>query len=575
MKSRDDLHSILKGIDGRGYKAYKELKGDYDFNTFQLIVDHVQGDPYAAASRLRIKVSQNFAELPSGLFANPVRRMALEDFLTRAFDRAIGKVAKGSRGIGKSGYIGIDCGGQEVLERTSMFVSDKEVEARFVMGLPARGRTILGKEAIAMFLQEIPEIATQSLFFKNLNNRDITLHVETVEDQEFIRKELDARGLTAFVADGSILPRQSGIDDRPLREDPIPFVSPESFRTSFAPPNRGPVSGMGIPKGITLIVGGGFHGKSTVLNGLKRGVFPHIPGDGREMVVTDPTAVKIKAEDGRSVVGMDISPFIQNLPYGKETRFFSTTNASGSTSQAANIMEALEMGSRLLLIDEDTSATNFMIRDERMQALVSKDKEPITPFVDKVRQLKEDHQVSTILVMGGSGDYLDVTDHVIMMQDYLPRDVTNEAGKVVATHVTQRMTEGGERFGEIKERVPLPAGFDPSRGKREVKIDAKGLQEILFGRQKIELGAIEQLVDISQTRAIGDMLYYFATRYAHQELSLKEGLSRVLQDMEREGLDLLSPYKLGCYAMPRIFELAAAMNRMRSLKVRSSHLSED
>lgn len=568
MKSIEALRRLLKKIDGRGYKAYKELKGVYDFRTFVLIVDHVQGDPYAAASRVRIKVSQHQAGIPRHLFDDRVRRIALEDFLTRVFALAVWKVVRGNRGIGKSGFIGIDCGGQEVLERTSMFVSEKEVEARFVMGLPARGRTILGREAAEMFLEEVPEIAGRSLFYGNLDPKTLQVHVQVVEDQEFVRGELLERGLTAFVADGSILPRRTGIDDRPLQEGAIPFVSPPSLRTAFSPPNRGTVEGMVIPKGITLIAGGGFHGKSTLLNALKRCVYPHIPGDGREYVVTDPTAVKIRAEDGRSVSGMDISPFIRNLPYGKDTGFFSTPNASGSTSQAANIMEALETGTRLLLIDEDTSATNFMIRDDRMQALVSKDKEPITPFVDKVRQLKEDLGVSTILVMGGSGDYLDVADRVILMQDYLPADVTAEAERVVASHVNRRKSEGGERFGEIRERSPLAAGFDPSRGRREVKIDAKGLQEILFGTEKIEMSALEQLVDISQTRAIGDMIYYFAETYAKEGYSLKQGLGRVLQDVHERGLDLLSPYKLGCYAMPRIFELAFAINRMRSLQVR-------
>jgi len=285
-------------------------------------------------------------------------------------------------------------------------------------------------------------------------------------------------------------------------------------------------------------------------------------------VVTDPTAVKIRAEDGRSVVGVDISPFIRNLPYGKDTRFFSTPNASGSTSQAANIMEALELSSRLLLIDEDTSATNFMIRDRRMQLLVRKEKEPITPFVDKVRQLREEHGVSTILVMGGSGDYLDVADHVIMMEDFLPVDRTAAARKIVETHAGLRSSEGGEHFGRIRERIPEPSGFDPSRGKREVRIDARGLQEILFGREKIELGAVEQLVDISQTRAIGEMIHYLAERYVKPGLSLKEGITRVFEEIRTKGLDLLSPYPLGCYAMPRIFELAAAVNRMRSLRIR-------
>jgi predicted ABC-class ATPase len=421
-----------------------------------------------------------------------------------------------------------------------------------------------------MFMQEVPEIVRRSLFYGNLDSDRVSQHVQVVEDQEYIREALGRRGLVAFVADGAILPRRSGIDDRPLRENAIAFRTAEKFRTILAPPNRGEVSGMGIPEGITLIVGGGFHGKSTLLNALKRAIVPHIPGDGREYVVTDPTAVKIRAEDGRSVVGVDISPFIQNLPYGKDTQFFSSTNASGSTSQAANIMEALEMGSRLLLIDEDTSATNFMIRDERMQRLVAKEREPITPFVDKVRQLREDHHVSTILVMGGSGDYLDVVDHVVMMEEYLPVDVTDRARELVKIVSTSRTTEGGTRFGEIAARIPLSEGFNPSRGRREVKIDAKGLQEILFGQEKIELGALEQLFDMSQTRAIGDMIHYFSQTYVKQGFTLREGLARVMHDVADGGLDLLSPYKLGTYAMPRIFELSAAVNRMRSLKIKEN-----
>jgi predicted ABC-class ATPase len=509
MKDLSDLQAILNRIDGRGYKAYKELKGSYDFRDFRLIVDHVQGDPYAAPSRVRVTLPHAQAGFAPAHYSTPVRRLALEDFLTRTFHRAAGRTAKGHRGIGKSGLIGIDCGGQEVLERTALFVSDREVEARFVMGLPARGRTILGRDALEMFLNELPEIVTRSLYYRSLDEKALKTHLDVVEDQTFIREALDVEGLVAFVADGAVLPRRTGIDDRPLTDHPVTFVSPDSLRRSFTTPNRGTVHGMGIPRGITLIVGGGFHGKSTLLNALNRAVYPHIPGDGREYVVTDPTAVKIRAEDGRSVTGVDISPFIQNLPFGKQTDFFSTPNASGSTSQAANIMEALEMGSRLLLIDEDTSATNFMIRDERMQALVAKEKEPITPFVDKVRQLREEFGVSTLLVMGGSGDYLDCADRVLLMEAYRPADVTDQARAVVQTHASRRRTEGGARFGAIRMRAPLPEGFDPSRGKREVRIDARGVQEILFGREKIELSAVEQLVDLSQTRAIGDLIHYY------------------------------------------------------------------
>jgi predicted ABC-class ATPase len=324
---------------------------------------------------------------------------------------------------------------------------------------------------------------------------------------------------------------------------------------------------MGIPAGVTLIVGGGYHGKSTLLRAVERGVYNHIPGDGREWVITIPEAVKIRAEDGRRIEKVDISPFIQNLPFGIDTTSFSTEEASGSTSQAANIIEALEMGARLLLIDEDTSATNFMVRDVRMQQLVHKEKEPITPFLDKVRQLYEELGVSSLLVVGGSGDYLDVADTVIMMDEYRPREVTAQAKEICRQYPTMRRPEGGGSFGTIRNRVPLPESFQPLRGGK-TKVEAKGLHTIVFGRENILLQHVEQLVDPSQTRAIAAAILYVARKYAGK-LTLREAIEQVIRDIDRHGLDILSlrPYPAGDYARFRPLELAAAINRLRTLKV--------
>ncbi len=328
---------------------------------------------------------------------------------------------------------------------------------------------------------------------------------------------------------------------------------------------------MAIPEGVTLIVGGGFHGKSTLLNALEKGVYPHIPGDGRELVVSHSAAVRVRAEDGRAVEKVGISPFISNLPMRKDTAQFTTENASGSTSQATNIMEALEVGARVLLIDEDTSASNFMIRDRRMQQLVSKDKEPITPFIDKVSQLYRDLEVSTVLVMGGSSDYFEAADRVILMDAYGPRDVSERVAAIVRKSPNQRKPEGGEKFGMISSRYPLPASFDPASGKREVKIDAKGLETILYGRTAIDLSLVAQVVDESQTKAIGRLIHHCATHYFDGSVSLAEGLKRAIADLQEKGLDILSPNKEGDYARPRIFEVAAAINRMRTLSVKVKH----
>jgi len=565
MKSTEDLKRILQRIDGRGYKAYKDLQGMYDFAEYTLLVDHVQGDPFASPSRVRVQIPQRVAKFPPGTFSNKSREIALRDFLTRKFYKASKKCSRGKRGTGKSGIISIDRPGQEILERTSIVITKEHVEARFVMGLPAFGRKIAGRHAKAMFFEELPKISA-SIYFENLDRKALYCHIETVEDADFLRDQLEHLGLLAFVADGAVLPRVSGVDPRPLTGKVVPFKSPQSFRVAIKVPNAGSITGMGIPKGVTLIVGGGYHGKSTLLKALELGVYNHIPGDGREFVVTNPYAVKIRAEDGRRIEKVDISPFIGALPFGQFTHAFSTEDASGSTSQAANIMEALEAGSQALLIDEDTSATNFMIRDHRMQELVSKDKEPITPFIDKVHLLFQDLAVSTVLVIGGSGDYFDVADCVICMVEYIPYDVTEKARSIAEKHKAERAREGGEYFGKIKERIPLLHSFDPSKGRRKVKISSKGVHSILFGTHRIDLGALEQLMDKSQTQAVGDAIYY-ATRYMDGKRSLKEIVDRVQKDITEKGLDIISLYPVGTYAAFRVIELAAAINRLRTLLV--------
>jgi predicted ABC-class ATPase len=566
MATRDDLRGTLNRIDGKGYPAYKDIRDEYEFPGFRLLIDHVQGDPFAAPSRLRVWVPQGVAGYPSDTYASRSRRVALADFLTRAFDAACSELS-GRRGSGKSGLMAIDRPGQEILERTSALVDKAAVEARFVVGLPAAGRRVLGRQAAAMLCDDLPRIVESALHFSANNQGALYRHIQTAEDADWLRAQLAGQGLVAFVADGALLPRRSGVDDRPLREGAIRFQSPASLRVEFALPNAGRVSGMGIPAGVTLIVGGGYHGKSTLLNALERGVYNHVPGDGRELVVTHEGAVKIRAEDGRAVTGVDISPFIRDLPNGVDTRQFSTANASGSTSQAANIVEALEAGARALLVDEDTAATNFMIRDHRMQELIAKEREPITPFIDKVRQLHDEHGVSTVLVMGGSGDYFDVADTAIAMDAYLPHDVTDRARAIAHKYRAERRPEGGDRFGDITPRTPLADSLDPSKGRREVKISARGVKTILFGTHEIDLSAVEGLVDPSQLNAIGQGLYYARQRTMDGRRTLPEILDAVMADIDRAGLDVLDRRLVGDLAHFRRYELAAALNRLRTLQV--------
>jgi len=566
MKSEQDLADILRRIDGKGYKAYKTLSGRYRFPGYTLLVDHVQGDPFAAPSRVRVRVGRREAGIPEDAVLSKIRTVATCDFLTRAFYGQCRIRARGNRGSGKSGLITIDRPLQQILERSAMIIVPEYVEARFFMGLPARGRGISGKDAQAMFFEELPRIVEHALRMENLSIPELFHHVETAEDADFARSRLGDLGMMAFVADGALLPRASGIDPGPL-ENGVLFRSPESLRFEMMLPNGGRTTGMGIPRGVTLIVGGGYHGKSTLLSALECGVYNHTPDDGRGRVITTPGAVKVRAADGRSIEKVDISPFINNLPGGLDTRSFSTKNASGSTSQAANILEALEMGAEALLLDEDTSATNFMIRDVNMQRLVAVDQEPITPFIDKVRQLFTERGVSTVLVMGGSGDYFSEADHVIRMADYQPLDVTREAKQVAETCKDRRLPEGGEAFGHVRSRAPVAGSFDPRRRDGKLKITATRMREIVFGHTVVDMGDVAQVVDTSQTRAIGYAIQR-ARKYMDGSRPLKEVIAAVMGELDESGIENLAPYLTGDLARFRSFELAAAINRMRTLEVR-------
>ncbi len=571
MLTHIDLKKLLTSIDGKGYPAYKALKGDYDFGNYTLFFDRVQSDPFASPSKIRISVSHKDSEFPEDIINSDYKKTVLSDFLTRAFEDAVYKFSGDRNGSGNSGIIRIDHCGQEVLERTSVIINDNNTEIRMEAGLPANGRRISGKAAIHIFFDVLPKIINTAGFYKNISRDFLDSQIKLKLDQEYLRKELKKRKLTAFIANGSVLPRESGISDKPLAKNAVLFNSPESLETEFELPNAGLIKGMGIPEGITLIVGGGYHGKSTLLNAIESSVYNHKINDGREMVITRDDAVKIRAEDGRNIEMVNITPFINNLPNNKDTYRFSTENASGSTSQAANVMEALEAGSRLLLIDEDTSATNFMIRDDRMKKLVSREKEPITPFVDKVRQLYEEHGVSSIIVAGGSGDYFKTADHVIMMDEYIPKDVTEEAKAIVSDElpdIEEDEKDKNTAFGEITARVPLKSCFELNG--KNTKIKSKEKNSILYGRNEIDLSNLEQLVSDSQTRCLAAMLEYLAKNGFDDKTNLSDTLDKLYDKIKSQGLYCLSGTRnfSGKLALPRKYELSAAINRYRDLKIK-------
>ncbi|WP_120004243.1 ABC-ATPase domain-containing protein [Nesterenkonia muleiensis] len=568
MQDHRGLRSALQRIDGSGYGAYKQILGSYDMEGFRLTVDRVQVDPFAPPSLMRVILTPQEVDLPAELISDARGRTATGDFLTRRFAEAVTTHLDGSRDSGKGGTVSIGAPGQQVLERTSVLIAEDRVEARIMVGLPASGRRVRGHQAARILTEQLPQMVDAAMRHANLDQQALADHVRLYRDQEHLRGGLAEAGLVAFVGDGAVLPRRSGNSDLPLESEPVPFTAPESLGVSFDLPSGIRVTGMGVPHGVTVIVGGGYHGKSTLLRALERGVYSHIAGDGREWVITDHDAVSIRAEDGREVTGVDISPFISGLPSGVDTTEFSTTNASGSTSQAANLVEAVEAGASALLIDEDTSATNFMIRDERMRRLITADREPITPFIDRVRPLLSEQGVSTVLVAGGSGAFFDVADLVIAMDAYMPGDATETARTIAendAAHQRQRHPGAQQPvFGRRRRRIPSSQALT-KRGKAKPAA-ARGRELIQYGQERIDLTALAQLVDPAQASAVAHALDRLAERLDGR-ISAAEAVQELQRQIDRDGLDVVSAHAghPGHLARPRRHEILAALNRYRQL----------
>lgn len=567
MQSSTDLRSLLGRIDHRGYPAYKDTKGTYQFPGYVLSIDHVQGDPFASPSKVSVHVTGRTAGFPTGLYKEAYQRIALQDELTRQFGRRAEQFAFKAKGSGKSGLIGVSRCVQEVLERTACRIDARtgDVVLRMEIGFPANGRTINARELEKILFDFVPECVKTTLFYKNLDAARLRTIADLAEDQHYIREMLPKMGLCAFVANGSILPRESGISPRPMKGG-VKFTSPKELEVTMELPHRGRICGMGIKKGITLIVGGGYHGKSTLLKALELGVYDHIAGDGREYVITDSTAMKIRAEDGRSIKKTDISMFINDLPNGKDTVGFCTEDASGSTSQAANVVEGIEAGASLLLIDEDTSATNFMIRDELMQRVIHRDMEPITPFIERIRELYDDYGVSTVIVAGSSGAYFHIADTIIQMDRYVPKDITERAKQAAEDFPAISGPQSPAKQPDFGRRPSAGPGF---RGGDRIKMKTMGREAVMINKETIDLRYVEQITDSEQVTALG-----YCMRYAQKHiLDGKKDMRSIVDELERvieKGtLSALceSSSSVSCMAMPRRQEIFACLNRYRSLKM--------
>jgi len=564
MKSSSDLRTLLRSIDRKSYPAYKELTGSWQFKSYILCIDHVQGDPFASPSSVHVEVPLLRAGFPKEYCEKSCMRIALQDFLLRQMAEQFGRERGQAKGSGKSGLLFISRCGQKVLERSACVIERDRIIVRFQIGFPAFGRTINAGELEKILFTVLPECVENSLFYTRLDQRAVKAAVELSEDQESLRCQMQERGIVAFVADGAILPRKSGVSDLPMQGS-VPFSSPKSMRQTFVLPHRGMISGMAIPHGITLIAGGGYHGKSTLLEAIQNGVYDHIAGDGREFVLTDKTAVKQRAEDGRSIRKVNIDLFIHNLPNKKDTTEFSTEDASGSTSQAAGLMESIEAGSRLLLLDEDTSATNFMVRDRLMQEVISRDKEPITPFIERARDLCDEAGISTIMVAGSSGAFFYLADHILLLDNYRVREITDEVKAVCAHHPAPSIHAPEFQIPEFKRIFPAFRRAQ-SRDSRydQMKVKAFGVDSLSLDRETVDVRYLEQLVDSEQTMALAYLMRYCLENLLDGKRTVRQIVSRAMEVLEKMGWEAFCRgYVPGGLAKPREQEMYACLNRFR------------
>ncbi|MBI3998722.1 MAG: ABC-ATPase domain-containing protein [Armatimonadetes bacterium] len=566
----DRLRDKLIVINGKPFQAYQELAGGYRFDRFVLYLDAIQTDPMAGATRARVRIDQAEAQVPRTLWDSPPRRMAARDYLARAVHEAIRRHVR-TRWTGRTPPLAVDAGSQAVLPRTACTMEEDWVEVRLAVGLPAEGRKALAKAAQQLFFDELPLVVDAGLMWANLNADGARRHVETVEDYLALRESLPHLGLVAFIADGSVLPREAASGDGPMRGGRAqPIRAPEELAVIGTLPHRGPVRGLGIRRGVTVVAGGAYSGKSTLLAAISRGVYPHIPGDGRELVATHPDAVVIRAEPGRRIERVDISAFIREVPGRPETTAFSVEHATGTTSTAAAVAEALEVGTRLLLFDEDDGTAAFLARDALMQQLIPRSRERLVRLIDVVRPLWESHGISSIVALSGLGDYLEVADTVIVMDGFQPMTATDRARSLVATSGGRRAPEGAG-VGLPAPRFPQPRGFGGWRGRR-LWSEVRGRGALGVGRETVDLAALAQMVDQSQARAAGDaILYALEKGYIDGNTSLVEALDRVFADIEASSLGVLAMPEghPGEHAMPRRHEVAAILNRLRSLQVRA------
>jgi predicted ABC-class ATPase len=558
------LGKLLAEIDGAPFGAYRRIVGRHAAGEFGLVVDRVPPDPFAGGARIRLVVPRETAGLPAHLVRERVLRIGVEDFLSRAVVEALrGPMGWSGSAPPGTGRALVEPPGPAMVERSSCRITDDAIEVRLFVDLPALNRRVRGHRASDLLLGDLSRLATSTLLFPARRVEEAARYASVAADHAALSAELGRRGLVAFVADGSVLARAGGPDAGPRRDGrEVAFEAPPALAVEIALPHAGRVRGMGIPEGVTLLVGGGFHGKSTLLDAIAAAVRPHPPGDGRERVASRPDTVAVRTEPGRSVRRADISAFLFDLPSGERAADFSTERASGSTSQAAAVSEALEAGAGVLLLDEDSSALNFMIRDGRMQRLVPRPGEPVIPFVDRAREIYDRLGVSTVIATGGSGDYIEAAHTVIRMNAWHAEDATARAAEVASA---TRSTRVREDFPPPARPAPREPHFELAPGR--LRTGLRGPRGIRLGDETVDLSALSQISETGEVRALTLLLGEIVRRAAPGK-TVAALLDEAEAWLDETGLDALDPPAAYDLARPRRHEIAGALGRWRALGIR-------
>ena len=573
MKDRKEFYTALSEMDGKPFAEYETIIGDFDFARYVIKCSQIDTSADADHPVFNVRIPQSIAELPGHLYDSPVRRTALEDMLTRNLAEAADQIARfDESGVARRNII-VAAPGQKILPRTSVVVTKEYVDARIRIALPFKvlisgERLIDGEAALKVFFDDLPEVISSSLFCCNMNMTDAENFVNGMEDADRVRQTLATMGLVSFVGEGAFLAREQD-SDLPDYDSITPFEVNADALTEVDVPNSGQVKGLGIPAGLTVVVGDVANGRKSFMDALAAGVYNHIPGDGREHVVTVSDAVQVQADIGRSIQEVNLSPFFTEID-GVDASSYSTDAAGAFASQAAAAIEALEVGARVLVVDENTSSSAFLTTDTRVAALLGET--PRSSLAQRARQMVDELGIS--LVIGGENlvaEYIPIADTVLKVEDFQVTNITEEAQALaIDLPPASPVVNLGPMLA--RSRWIMPSSIDASVGRIDQLIKALDLSAIRFGRSVIELDSVSQLADENQTLTIGLLLYYAKLRYMQEGYPLREMLDMIDRDLSTEGLGSVSRDLRGDLARPRRYELAAALNRLPTFRV--SHATE-